>query len=102
MVNRHTVEEAQHTQIVSLPGGSGEHLNIVGTSGSHAVIIIVVVCVGFLLFMIILGVFRIRAAHQKSTNEEVQESEMTWDDTALTITVNPLEVRFNAQNTFKQ
>jgi hypothetical protein len=32
---------------------------------THAVTVIVVVCVGFLLFMIVLGVIRIRAAHHR-------------------------------------
>lgn len=69
-------------------------MNIMATGSSHAVTIIVVVCVGFLLFMIILGVVRIRAAHHRNSAEETQESEMTWDDSALTITVNPMEVNF--------
>lgn len=65
---------------------------MIAAGGSHAVTIIVVVCVGFLLFMIVLGVVRIRAAHQRQGLEEAHENEMAWDDSALTITVNPMEV----------
>lgn len=57
----------------------------------HAVTVIIVVCVGFLVFMVVLGVIRIRAAHHRTSVTRDEEQEMSWDDTALTITVNPLD-----------
>jgi hypothetical protein len=53
------------------------------------VVVVVAACVVLLLTVLTVGVVRLRAAHKRAAEEEV---EMAWDDTALNITVNPMEV----------
>ena len=62
------------------------------------VAVVAVVCVGFLAVLLILGILRVRAGQQRSAQDEAgaqaqNEVEMAWDDTALNITVNPIQVR---------
>lgn len=56
-VNKHNVE-VRPASVISHDYAQANHLNLMASGGSHAVTIIVVVCVGFLLFMIVLGVIR--------------------------------------------
>jgi len=54
--------------------------------------VIAVVCIGFLVFLIILGIARIRSAQRRSVEVNMDDrQEMEWDNSALNITVNPMD-----------
>merc|ERR1712066_964355 len=78
---------------------SGQNFFSTGTKEqSNITAMIVIVCVGLMLTVIILGIIRLRAAHNRSNREELQqEVEMAWDDSALNITVNPIDDAENRQ-----
>lgn len=93
-VFQHSVETKQAQTIIGnyFKGSIDEQAQAIVAGGGHAVTIIIVVCVGFLVLMITLGIVRIKAAHQKASQDEAQDTEMAWDDSALNITINPMEV----------
>ena len=57
----------------------------------HLLLALVLLAVSLVLAVLVVGVVKLRANSGRQRAEE-QEVEMAWDDAALNITVNPLEV----------
>lgn len=68
------------------------------------IVIMCIVCAGFIVLLVVLGVLRIRNARRHNIHDvNVEEKqEMEWDNSALTITVNPMDQEALYDETFDQ
>lgn len=60
-----------------------------------AATVVIVMCIAALVVVVVLGIYRIHLTHQQEVKlaDTTKEEDVTWGDSALTITVNPMEVR---------
>jgi len=63
------------------------------------VAVVMLVCVGFIVSLIILGVMRVRNAKRCGGGGDVsdEKQELDWDNSALTVTVNPMHPDVSAR-----
>ncbi|CDQ98936.1 unnamed protein product [Oncorhynchus mykiss] len=100
--NAAPVEHVNHMAVQSQYMRSVHHPLMVHSVNSHisgtppAATVVVVICIAALVCIVVLGIYRLHSTHQdssKSEEDEAKDPEMDWDDSTLTITVNPMEVR---------
>uniref|UniRef100_A0A8C7XA10 Calsyntenin 2 n=1 Tax=Oryzias sinensis TaxID=183150 RepID=A0A8C7XA10_9TELE len=86
----HMVAPPQYMQVVHHPSMISDSYPSVPSAAT----VIIVVCIAALVVVVVLGIYHIHVTHQQEVRLEdtAKEEDESWDDSALTITVNPMEV----------
>ncbi|XP_034038356.1 calsyntenin-2-like [Thalassophryne amazonica] len=94
------VEHVNHMTAQSQYMRPVHHPLMIHTLNSHmsaappAATAMIVVCIAALVVVVVIGVYKIHATYQEGSTEEengVKDPEVDWDNSALTIIVNPME-----------
>ncbi|XP_030237534.1 calsyntenin-2 [Gadus morhua] len=88
------VAPPQYMQMVHRPSSLQHSLYPGHSSGvPSAATVVIVMCIAALVVVVVLGIYRIHLTHQQEAKlvETTKEADVAWDDSALSITVNPME-----------
>uniref|UniRef100_A0A8C5C0F9 Calsyntenin-2 n=1 Tax=Gadus morhua TaxID=8049 RepID=A0A8C5C0F9_GADMO len=83
------VAPPQYMQMVHRPSSLQHSLYPVPSAAT----VVIVMCIAALVVVVVLGIYRIHLTHQQEAKlvETTKEADVAWDDSALSITVNPME-----------